>query len=154
MKPPKLKKLPESIKSESVKMEEGFDNRPTFEISEDMLSEVKEWKVGEKYMLMMEVEQTSARVKDYGNDKGKVCATFKITKIAECDMEEDESDEYAKGGTVSSEKAKEILKDGKIRNKKISEKQRKFFGAIAGGAKMNHGGYSALNGAPISKMSK
>ena len=34
---------------------------------------------------------------------------------------------------VSKKKAKTILREGKIRNKKISEKQKGLFGAIAGG---------------------
>ena len=80
-KAPKLKKLPESVASSPQKMQEGYDNRPTFEISETMLPAIKSWQVGEKYMLTIEVEQKESRMKDYGGDKGKVCATFKITKI-------------------------------------------------------------------------
>lgn len=38
-----------------------------------------------------------------------------------------------KGGELSADKAKLILKDGTIRGKKISDKQRKFFGAVASG---------------------
>lgn len=37
---------------------------------------------------------------------------------------------------VSAAKAKKILEDGKVNGKDLSPKQRKFFGAIAGGAKM------------------
>lgn len=36
---------------------------------------------------------------------------------------------------LSSEKAKKILKDGNIRGKKITPKQRGYFGLIAGGRK-------------------
>jgi len=35
---------------------------------------------------------------------------------------------------VSREKAKKILKDGEIRGKPLTKKQRGFFGARAGGA--------------------
>lgn len=38
---------------------------------------------------------------------------------------------YKQGGSVSPSKAKEILHDGTIRGKKITEKQRKFFGAMS-----------------------
>lgn len=38
-----------------------------------------------------------------------------------------------KKGTVSRSKAKKILKDGKIRGKKLTKPQRGFFGARAGG---------------------
>lgn len=37
------------------------------------------------------------------------------------------------GGPLTSEGAKEILKDGTIRGKKITDKQRRYFGYIAGG---------------------
>lgn len=42
----------------------------------------------------------------------------------------------AKGKVVSARKAKEIMKDGSVRGKALSKKQRGLFGAIAGGAKM------------------
>lgn len=39
------------------------------------------------------------------------------------------------GGPLTSEGAKEILKDGTIRGKKITDKQKRYFGYIAGGGK-------------------
>lgn len=168
MRAPSLKKLPESVKSQPIQMEEGMDNRPTFEVTEDMIPQITEWKVGEKYMLMVEVEQTSVKVKEYGPDKGKVCANFKITKIGAHD-ENAEMEEYAEGGTVSSEKAKEILRDGTIRNKKISQKQKRYFGWIAGGKQSRKGFamggtvlnantgekmHNAMSGVPFEKMNK
>lgn len=39
----------------------------------------------------------------------------------------------AKGGVVSAEKAKKILEDGHINGKKLTRKQKKFFGAVSGG---------------------
>lgn len=50
------------------------------------------------------------------------------------------------GGTVSSAKAKTILTDGTIRGHKISDKQKKYFGWIAGGAKADGGNVD--DGAP------
>lgn len=38
-----------------------------------------------------------------------------------------------KGGSLSSEKAKKILKDKTVRGHPITEKQRRFFGFVAGG---------------------
>jgi len=38
-------------------------------------------------------------------------------------------------GKVSKTKAREILKDGTIRGKKLTEKQRRFFGSIVSGRK-------------------
>lgn len=43
--------------------------------------------------------------------------------------------EYKSGGTVSMAKAKKILKHGKIRGRELTEKQKGYFGAIAGGNK-------------------
>lgn len=34
---------------------------------------------------------------------------------------------------LTREKAKEILKDGSVRGKKLTDKQKRFFGLIAGG---------------------
>ena len=47
------------------------------------------------------------------------------------------------GATVSPEKAKKILRDGEIRGKKLTAKQKRFFGWQAGGAK------EAANGAVV-----
>lgn len=80
-KAPKLRKLPVSTKSSIERIDDGYDNRPSFEISEKMLPEIKNWKVGEKYMLVVEVEQKSLSIKDHGPEKGKLCGYFKITKI-------------------------------------------------------------------------
>ena len=41
-------------------------------------------------------------------------------------------------GNITSEKAKEILRDGEIRGQDLSPKQRRFFGARAGGAPVLH----------------
>jgi len=41
--------------------------------------------------------------------------------------------EAKKGGELSAEKAKQILKDGTVYGKPISKRQRKFFGFVAGG---------------------
>lgn len=42
---------------------------------------------------------------------------------------------YKKGGHVSPEKAKEILRDGTVHGHPLTEKQKRYFGWIAGGAK-------------------
>lgn len=48
---------------------------------------------------------------------------------------ESEETEKKKGGDLTAKKAKTILHDKEIRGHAITDKQRKFFGAIAGGAK-------------------
>ena len=42
---------------------------------------------------------------------------------------------YESGGSLSPEKAKEILRDGTANGHKLTAKQKRFFGAVAGGAK-------------------
>ena len=50
---------------------------------------------------------------------------------------------YAAGGEVSSDKAKEILRDGTVHGKPLTDKQKKYFGWIAGGRKMMGGNMSS-----------
>lgn len=47
---------------------------------------------------------------------------------------------YKTGGSVSSDKAKEILHDGTANGHPLTDKQRKYFGWIAGGSKNQTGG--------------
>lgn len=64
---------------------------PTLNLSSDDLAAIKDWKVGGKYKLELEVEQTSMRQgNDYYDSPGgsdsngkKVNATFKVTSIKE-----------------------------------------------------------------------
>lgn len=46
---------------------------------------------------------------------------------------------YENGGTLSADKAKEILRDGTANGKKLTAKQKKYFGWIAGGGKAKNG---------------
>jgi hypothetical protein len=52
---------------------------------------------------------------------------------------------YRAGGTVSADKAKEILRDGTAQGHPLTDKQKRYFGWIAGGSKQA-GGYYAQNG--------
>lgn len=47
---------------------------------------------------------------------------------------------YRTGGSVSSSKAKEILRDGTAQGHPLTDKQRRYFGWIAGGSKAQTGG--------------
>lgn len=42
---------------------------------------------------------------------------------------------FETGGNISSNKAKEMLRDGKVHGKKLTDKQKRYFGWIAGGRK-------------------
>lgn len=47
---------------------------------------------------------------------------------------------YRAGGNVSQNKAKEILRDGTVHGQPLTEKQKRYFGWLAGGAKAQTGG--------------
>jgi hypothetical protein len=68
---------------------------PSFSLTEKELPEIKDWKVGEKYTLMMEVEQVSASKDEYS--KGPLTARFKICKIGEKEMLTEAEKEGRKG---------------------------------------------------------
>lgn len=85
------------VKSDSV---EGMDYpskpdfRPSFSLSEKDLPEIKDWKIGQKYMLEMEVEMVSASKNEYGRSLHQ--SRFKIIKIGT--EEEDEATMMGKKG--------------------------------------------------------
>lgn len=68
---------------------------PTVRLTDEDLPEIKDWKVGEKYTLVMEVEQLSMRQGDEwqgANSKDKrIHATFKITDVG---VEEPDAPDY------------------------------------------------------------
>lgn len=71
----------------NVKSEEP---KPTFSITEDMLPEIKKWKVGKKYNLGMVVEMVGAsKGEEYSlSPDKKHRARFKILEAQECDDDE------------------------------------------------------------------
>lgn len=46
---------------------------------------------------------------------------------------------YKNGGTLSADKAKEMLKDGTANGKKLTAKQKRYFGFVAGGGEAKNG---------------
>lgn len=171
MKTPKMKKLPMYHEGGNIDapMSMDRDERPTIEIDETELPEVADWKTGETYTVTLEVTQVSSKVIEYGSKKGKIEACFKIVKAMSHDSgeEEEEFEGYAAGGTVSAEKAKIMLKDNQANGKKLSPRQKRYFGWIAGGSKQKlaMGGpvlnansgekmHNAMSGVPFEKMNK
>ena len=68
------------------KYEEGpmkVDEMPTMlrGVSAKQLPEIKNWKVGGKYTIQLEVEQTEARKGDYMGEGDEMTADFKVKKI-------------------------------------------------------------------------
>ena len=57
---------------------------PTVSLDAEDLPEIKDWRVGEKYKLELEVEQVSASKDDYmmeGDKKHPMTARFRIIKV-------------------------------------------------------------------------
>lgn len=85
------------VKGESMGLE-ATDSKevylPSFSITEKDLPEIKQWSVGKKYKLEIEVEMVSSSKNEYG--KTPLTARFKIHRIGT--EEEDESVTMAKKG--------------------------------------------------------
>lgn len=74
---------------------------PSFTLTEKDLPQMKDWKVGEKYDLCVEVEMTKSMKGDeypmYGQEPDKsVKGTFNIVSVGVDEEEEDYQTEYAK----------------------------------------------------------
>jgi hypothetical protein len=82
-KAPSMKKLPTTAVDPPYTSDKNrtYDPRPTFEISEAILPEIKKWTIDGEYILNMKVEMTGINEKDYGANKGKKCATFRVVSI-------------------------------------------------------------------------
>lgn len=92
-----MKKIPskEIVKDEYAKNgKREIDPRPEFSVNETTMPQIKDWSVGKKYRFEIEVEMVGSRIQDWGDDKGKQTASFKINGIME-DLDEDESSEDA-----------------------------------------------------------
>lgn len=59
----------------------SYDPRPSFSMSDSDLPEINSWNINGKYKIMLEVEMQGIRKEDYGTNKGKNVANFKIAKI-------------------------------------------------------------------------
>ncbi len=69
----------------------GWDGRgdsprylPSFSLTDKDFPEIKNWKVGKKYMIEMEVEQVASSKDEFG--KSPLTARFKIHKIGKKEM--------------------------------------------------------------------
>lgn len=103
---PPMKKIPSKkvVKDEypAVELkntEREIDPRPEFSVNAEALPAIKDWSVGKKYMIEMEVEMIGSRIQDWGDDKGKLVASFKINGIA-ADNDEAEESEFPEGMKV------------------------------------------------------
>lgn len=79
----KMKVLKATAKEEPFDSEKGrtYDPRPVIEISESDLPEIKGWTIDGKYSLNIKVEMRGIQEKEYGNDKGKIYGSFRVTEV-------------------------------------------------------------------------
>ena len=71
---------------------------PTFSLDEEVLPELKDWKIGGKYSICLDVEQIGAD-KGMGMDsKGPINARFKVISAHVCDKSMDEETDTADEG--------------------------------------------------------
>lgn len=98
LKPGKMIQIPDKKKVENEYAHEmkdktrTIDPRPSFSISAETLPAIKNWSTGQKYMMIVEVEQIGSRIEDWGDDKGKLVGNFKICAV-QVENEEEEEDE-------------------------------------------------------------
>ena len=110
-----MKKLPPAkVAAKSI-----YDFPNTVVLNDTELPAIADWKVGEKYTIELEVEQTSMRKKE----DGSMCAEFKIVSASSEDEseespEEESSEGLKKGGKVS----KTIVPKVKVPVTKLTKK--------------------------------
>jgi len=77
----KLKRLPKTTPEGNAEMKWEPDERPSLCFNDDQLPEIKEWKVGSKYKLIVEVEMTSCNIRKQ-KDVDRTYGDFKVLAVA------------------------------------------------------------------------
>jgi len=85
---------------------------------------------GKNFVHSKDTDQHADRTDEYLEGSGEE-AIYEGGDLEEIEV----TPQYDSSGSVSSEKAKEILRHGTIRGKGITDKQKRYFGFIAGGGK-------------------
>ena len=75
-----------SLKSPTHENIEMADYLPEFSVDEKKLPEAKNWKIGKKYKMEVEVEMVGSHKEEYSKEK-EIKHRFKITKIGVDDDE-------------------------------------------------------------------
>lgn len=85
-----MKEMLKKVKGTKMKMEQSpMRELPSFSLSEKDLPELKDWEVGKKYNLEIEVEQIGKEKNSYMTDnKNEIMGRFKIVKIKAENSEE------------------------------------------------------------------
>lgn len=85
-----------TIKPEPMNMMDDYSHMlPSFSLTEKNLPEIKDWKVGKKYKLEIEVEMVSVSKNEYGNSP--MTARFKVHKVGKEDLMSEEEKQGRKG---------------------------------------------------------
>lgn len=93
----KLKKIPVQEPRVGIDMPERRLYPPSFQIEAEQMPEIKDWEVGKKYRLIVEIEQKSA----HQNEKDRMNASFDIVAYKHLkpksmdEMNDEEFDEYS-----------------------------------------------------------
>ncbi len=97
MKVPSMNKIPSEktikLSYDPKAKTEKIDPRPEFRINAEEFPDIKNWSTGSKYKLMIEVEQVGSEIGEWGDDKGKMIARFKINGIASAEDGKEEKKE-------------------------------------------------------------
>ena len=86
---------------------------------------------GKRFVHSKDTDLHAERTQEYFDQQGS--GEYPVYQGNLLDMIEVYPDEYKRGGPVSSQKAKKILRHGKVYGKRLTQKQKRYFGFIAGG---------------------
>ncbi len=78
--PPPKKKKPSEEKKE-LAYESGYDNRPTISFDETQLPQINDWTIDGEYDIVVKVQMTGISKMEYGVNKGKNSASFRIIGV-------------------------------------------------------------------------
>lgn len=75
-------KLDRKVPMKELKSKESnYDTRPHISFNSTELPEVKDWKVGEEYKVVLQIKQTGMDLIDYGKQKGQIRGSFTVTGV-------------------------------------------------------------------------
>lgn len=82
-------------------MDRDIDYKPTLHVSDKDLPEIKKWKVGEEYEIIIKVTQKSASVIELPNGEQQVNASFEVTDMvipddSDVDVDDMDDEEFSK----------------------------------------------------------
>ena len=96
----KLKKIPiEKMDKDTEKSIVGPSSwPPSFSVNDKQMPEIRDWKVGEKYQIMIEVEMKSFRDKAIADKPAKInaSASFDILAYSGMDIKDMDDEEFRK----------------------------------------------------------